>query len=69
MFFGGAFIGKFFDAYGPRYILLLGTFMHVFGIMMASISYKYWHFVLSQGICSAVGASMIFYPAVSCVST
>jgi MFS family permease len=69
MFFGGAFIGKFFDAYGPRYILLLGTFMHVFGIMMASISYKYWHFVLAQGICSAVGASMIFYPAVSCVST
>lgn len=69
MFFGGAFIGKFFDAYGPRYILLLGTFMHVFGIMMASISYRYWHFILAQGLCSALGASMIFYPAMGCVST
>ncbi|KAF8250049.1 MFS general substrate transporter [Wilcoxina mikolae CBS 423.85] len=69
MFFGGAIVGKMFDAYGPRYILLLGTFLHVFGLMMASISHEYWHFVLSQGICSAVGASMIFYPAVGSVST
>lgn len=69
MFVGGSFVGKAFDAFGPRYILLIGTFLHVFGLMMASISTQYWHFVLTQGIVSACGASMIFYPAVGCVST
>lgn len=69
MFGGGAVVGKFYDAYGPRYILLLGTFLHIFGIMMASISTEFYQFALSQGICSAIGASMIFYGAMSSVST
>ena len=43
--------------------------MHVFGLMMASISTKYYQFLLSQGICSALGASMVFYPAFNCVTT
>ena len=37
--------------------------------MMASISTKYYQFILSQGLCSGTGASMIFYPAMSCVIT
>ncbi|KAI5806161.1 major facilitator superfamily domain-containing protein [Geopyxis carbonaria] len=69
MFVGGAVIGKIFDSYGPRWILAAGTLLHVFGLMMASLSSKYWHFVLAQGIVSAVGASLCFYPAVGCVST
>lgn len=36
---------------------------------MASISHKYYQFLLSQGVCSALGASMIFYPSMSCVVT
>ncbi|KAF1816712.1 putative monocarboxylate permease [Eremomyces bilateralis CBS 781.70] len=69
MFAGGPFIGKAYDNYGPRYILLIGTFLHVFGLMMASISSKYYQFLLSQGICSSIGASMVFYPAMSTVAT
>ena len=69
MFFGGPFIGKAYDNYGPRYLLLIGTFLHVFGLMMASISTKYYQFILAQGICSPIGASMLFYPAMSCVTT
>ena len=37
--------------------------------MMASISSKYYQFILSQGICSPFGASMIFYPAMSATGT
>ena len=37
--------------------------------MMASISTEYYQFILSQGLCSGTGASMIFYPAMSCVIT
>lgn len=69
MLFGGPFVGKIFDDYGPRYLLSVGGFLHVFGLMMASISKKYYQFLLSQAICSAIGASMIFYPAFTCVST
>lgn len=62
MFFLGPFIGYFFDSYGPRYILLTGTCFHVFGLMMASLATDYYQIMLSQGICSAAGASMCFYP-------
>lgn len=69
MLAGGPFVGKIFDDYGPRYLLAAGTFLHVFGLMMASISTKYYQFLLSQAICSAIGASMLFYPAFTCVGS
>lgn len=69
MFIGGLWVGRIYDNFGPRYLLLAGTFFHVFGLMMTSISTKYWHFILSQGLTSALGASMIFYPAMSAVVT
>ena len=37
--------------------------------MMTSISTEYYQFILAQGICSPIGASAIFYPAMSSVST
>ncbi|KZF21899.1 MFS general substrate transporter [Xylona heveae TC161] len=69
MFFGGPFIGAIYDNFGPRYLLLAGSFFHVFGIMMTSLAKKYYQFILAQGICSALGASCVFYPAMTCVST
>ena len=69
MFIGGLWVGRVYDNYGPRYLLLFGTFFHVFGLMMASISTEYYQFILSQGLCSAFGASMIFYPAMSATFT
>lgn len=69
MFIGGPIFGKLFDNYGPRGILLFGTFFHVFGLMMTSLATKYYQFVLAQGICSPMGASAIFYAAMSSVGT
>ncbi|MCJ1319749.1 hypothetical protein MMC15_005085 [Xylographa vitiligo] len=69
MFLGGPIMGKLYDNYGPRYLLLVGTFLHVFGLMMTSISTEYYQFILAQGICSPIGASMVFYPALSAVAT
>ncbi|CAK7228495.1 hypothetical protein SBRCBS47491_006922 [Sporothrix bragantina] len=72
MFLGGPLVGKAFDNYGPRFLLLAGTFFHVFGLMMASLSSQYYQFLLSQGVCSPIGASMIFFPGTtamtSCIS-
>lgn len=58
-----------FDNYGPRWLLITGTFLHVFGLMMTSISSKYYQFVLAQGVCSPLGASFVFYAGLSCTAT
>lgn len=58
----GPVVGGLYDRYGPRWLLAGGSFLHVFGIMMTSISDEYWQVLLSQGVVSAVGASMIFQP-------
>lgn len=69
MFLGGPIFGKVFDNYGPRWLLLGGSIAHVFGLMMTSLATEYYQFVLAQGICSAFGASAIFYSAMSSVGT
>ncbi|KAB8070615.1 major facilitator superfamily domain-containing protein [Aspergillus leporis] len=68
MLASGPIIGYLYDRYGPRYILLFGSFLHVFGLMMTSISKEYYQFLLAQGICSAIGAAAIFQPSLSSVS-
>jgi MFS family permease len=68
MIFGGTFVGRIYDEYGPKPLLLAGTFLHVFGLMMTSLAVQYYQILLSQAICSAVGASMVFYPSFATVS-
>ncbi|KAK5063006.1 hypothetical protein LTR84_005082 [Exophiala bonariae] len=65
----GPFAGKAFDDFGPSKLLIFGSFLHVFGIMMASISKEYYQFMLSQAVCSSIGACCIFTSAVSCLPT
>lgn len=69
MFFGGPISGKIFDSYGPRYMLLGGSLLHVFGLMMVSLCTEYYQFLLAQGVCSAIGASAVFYSALSSTGT
>jgi hypothetical protein len=51
------------DTYGPRIPILLGSFLHVFGLMMTSISKEYYQFFLAQSVCSAIGCSFLFFPS------
>lgn len=64
----GPLVGIIFDRYGPKPLLIVGSFLHVFGLMMASISTKYYQFLLSQGMCSAIGVACVYLSAVACVS-
>ncbi|OBZ67723.1 Riboflavin transporter MCH5 [Grifola frondosa] len=68
-FFSGGFVGRFFDAYGPRVIMLPGTVVLTFSIMMTSISTQYYQYILSQGILFGLGVGMIFYPPLAAIST
>ena len=69
MFGGAPIFGKLFDSYGPRYLLLAGTFFHVFGLMMVSLSTEYYQFILAQSLCSGLGASAIFYSSTNSIAT
>ncbi|CZT21690.1 related to monocarboxylate transporter 2 [Ramularia collo-cygni] len=61
--------GYLFDSYGPRLPIFLGGILHVFGLMMASLSSEYYQFMLSQSICSGIGTSLIFTPAMTAPMT
>lgn len=64
--FQGPVVGALYDRYGPRWLLVGGTLMHVFGIMMASLSTEYYQLLLAQGVCSGIGAAAIFQPGRLC---
>ncbi|EAW10028.1 putative monocarboxylate permease [Aspergillus clavatus NRRL 1] len=67
MYAMGPVVGRLYDTYGARYLILVGSLLHVFGLMMCSISKEYYQVLLSQGVCSAIGVSIIFQPAISVV--
>lgn len=64
----GPLIGAVYDRHGMRLLLIVGSLMHAFGLMMASISSEYYQFLLSQGVCSAVGVAVCFLSAISAVT-
>ncbi|KAF3766364.1 hypothetical protein M406DRAFT_38721 [Cryphonectria parasitica EP155] len=64
----GPFVGIIYDHYGPRLLLIVGTVLHVLGIMMTSLATEYYQILLAQGVCSAIGASCIFQPSVTCAA-
>lgn len=66
---GGAIIsGRLIDRGFGTYLLYIGSFLVVFGMMMASISSKFYQLFLSQGICVGLGCSMLFLTSVAVVA-
>ncbi|KAL8720218.1 MAG: hypothetical protein Q9225_002880 [Loekoesia sp. 1 TL-2023] len=61
--------GKVFDSYGSNALITTGTFLHVFGIMMISLSKEYYQLFLAQSVCSGIGAAMLFHGATNAVAT
>lgn len=40
----------------------MGSFLQVLGLMMTSLSTKYYQVLLAQGICTSIGMSAIYVP-------
>ncbi|KAF4126012.1 Major Facilitator Superfamily [Geosmithia morbida] len=66
---GGAVFGRLFDMYGPRWLLPIGTVTYIFGLMMVSISSKYYHFFLAQSVVASLGSSAVFNCCINCLIT
>ncbi|KAF2086791.1 MFS general substrate transporter [Saccharata proteae CBS 121410] len=65
----GAACGPIYDAGYFRELLLVGSFMTVFGQMMLSLCTKYWEVLLAQAFCIGIGTGCLFVPSVAILST
>lgn len=54
-----AFVGRCFDAYGPTVLVISGTLLTVFGLMV-SLCKTYYQLALAEGVVLGVGTSVIF---------
>ncbi|KAI1469384.1 MFS general substrate transporter [Daldinia caldariorum] len=65
----GMFSGRLFDAGYFRSLILIGSFLQLLAIFMASLATEYWQLFLAQGVCGGLGAGILYCPIIACVST
>ncbi|KAJ4419730.1 hypothetical protein N0V82_004773 [Gnomoniopsis sp. IMI 355080] len=65
----GIFSGPLYDYGHLRYLLLAGAGLLTFGLMMASLATEFYSIFLSLGVCSGLGMGLLFFPAISAIST
>ncbi|KAL2844488.1 major facilitator superfamily domain-containing protein [Aspergillus pseudoustus] len=65
---GGLIAGPLFDMGYYRIMILVGSFLSVFGIMMLSLATQYYQILLSQGICTGLGFGLLYIPSITLVS-
>ncbi|KAL4792227.1 major facilitator superfamily domain-containing protein [Aspergillus venezuelensis] len=65
---GGLVSGPLFDQGHYRVLLISGSFLSVFGVMMLSLAREYYQILLSQGICAGLGFGLLYIPSITLVS-
>ncbi|KEY64535.1 hypothetical protein S7711_03601 [Stachybotrys chartarum IBT 7711] len=63
------FWGRLYDLYGPRWLMLGGTVLYIFGLMMTSLATEYYQVLLAQSILSSLGSGAIFNVSLSSATT
>lgn len=61
------FAGPVFDQGHPRILIIFGSLLVVFGMMMTSLCSTYWQLMLAQGLCVGSGAGCLFLPAIAII--
>ncbi|TFY53571.1 hypothetical protein EVJ58_g9380 [Rhodofomes roseus] len=65
----GSLTGPIYDKGHFRVLMIVGTFLMVFSLMMTSLSTKYYEIFLSLGVVFGLGSGCVFVPGVAIVST
>ncbi|EPS41904.1 hypothetical protein H072_4129 [Dactylellina haptotyla CBS 200.50] len=68
LMFIGVLTGPLYDKGHFRPLLYVGAFLVVLGIMMTSLSTKYYQVLLAQGICIGLGTGCLFVPSVAVIA-
>ncbi|GBE78966.1 Aspyridones efflux protein [Sparassis crispa] len=58
----GCILGRMFDIYGSRVLLVSGCLLSTFSLMMTSLATKYYQILLAQGFGLGIGIALQFYP-------
>ncbi|GBE79003.1 Aspyridones efflux protein [Sparassis crispa] len=61
-YIAGSVLGRMFDIYGSKILLVSGCFLSTFCLMMTSLATKYYQILLAQGIGLGIGIAVQFYP-------
>ncbi|KAM5541199.1 hypothetical protein V8D89_005128 [Ganoderma adspersum] len=69
LYFSGSILGRVFDAYGPRVVLIPGSILLVFSTMVTSVCTELYQFLLVQGLLTGLAYGMLFYPTFASIST
>lgn len=62
---GGPLTGPIFDAGYLRSLIVVGSIVSVFGMMMTSICREYWQIILSQGLVVGMGSGCMMLPSIA----
>jgi MFS family permease len=65
----GLVTGPIYDRGHLRLLLVTGSFLVVFGLMMLSLCTEYWQALLAQAFCIGIGGGLLFTPTVSLLPT
>ncbi|KAJ5173657.1 MFS general substrate transporter [Penicillium coprophilum] len=63
----GVFAGWFLDAGHLQPLLIIGTFLEIFGMFMTSLCTEYWQILLAQGICVGLGSGLLGLTSVAVI--
>ncbi len=55
----GSVLGRIFDAYGPRVVLIPGSILLVFSTMLTSVCVELYQFLLVQGLLTGLAYGML----------
>ena len=69
LLFVGALCGRIFDAGYLRQLIVAGSVLIVFGLMMTSLVSQYWQALLAHGICVGLGMGCLLVPSIGAPST
>ncbi|KAG9560778.1 MFS monocarboxylate transporter-like protein, partial [Aureobasidium melanogenum] len=61
------FAGPVYDHGHPRLLVMFGSALVVFGMMMTSLCSEYWQLLLAQGLCVGFGAGCLFLPSIAII--
>jgi MFS family permease len=61
--------GRLVDAGYAKTLLIVGTFLLTFGMMMTSISSEFYQVFLAQGVCTGLGCCCMFITSVAVVAS
>jgi MFS family permease len=59
--------GPFFDSFGPYHLGITGSALFVGGVMIVSVSSKYYQFFLALGLCIGIGIGMLMTPLIAII--